>query len=74
MIHIILDQKNGKGLVNIVGEVDEVRNDFANLFEKLYEAAPDMFMDMVKVLTICTEHIKEEELKKHDQNNISDNG
>ena len=69
MIHIILDKKNGKGLVNITGELDEVRCDFANLFEKLYEAAPDMFMDMVNVLTICTEHIKEEELKKHDQNN-----
>ena len=70
MIHIILDQKNQKGLVNIVGERDEVRCDFANLFEKLYEAAPDMFMEMVSVLTICTEHIREEELKKHDQNNI----
>ena len=63
MIHIILDQKNNKGLVRIVGNSDEIEIDFANLFEQLYKIAPDVFMQMVRVLTAYLEHIKEEELK-----------
>lgn len=71
MIHIILDQKNNKGLVNIVGGRNEVRKDFSILFEKLYEASPDMFLELTEVLNIFAEHIVEEELKKNDQNDSS---
>lgn len=71
MIHIILDQENNKGLVNIVGGRNEVRKDFGILFEKLYEAAPDMFLELTEVLKIFAEHIVEEELKKNDQNDSS---
>ena len=74
MIHIILDQKNNKGLVRIVGNSDEIEIDFAYLFEQLHKVAPDVFMQMVHVLTAYLEHIKEEELEKHDQNNISNEG
>lgn len=71
MIHIILDQANNKGLINITGDNEEVQTDFANLFEKLYEAAPDMFLLFLNTLNKFGDHVKEEELKKNDQNNLS---
>lgn len=70
MIHIIIDSKSNKGLVNISGDHNEIRNEFANFFERLYEASPDMFLEMVNVLTQFTNHLKEE-LIKNDQNNSS---
>ena len=63
MVHIILDQESNKGLMNITGDTNEVRNDFANFFEKLYESAPDMFLQFVDVFQIYLNHL-EEELKK----------
>lgn len=71
MVHIILDQKNNKGLINITGDKEEVRTDFANFFERLYEAAPDMFLELLDILNVFTIHLQEEELKKNDQNNSS---
>lgn len=71
MVHIILDQQNNKGLINITGDKEEVRTDFANFFEKLYEFTPDMFLELLDILKVFTIHLQEEELKKNDQNNSS---
>lgn len=72
MIHIILDQQNNKGMINIKGSNLEVANDFANFIHKLYEATPEMYLLFLKVLEDqAHELIEEEEAKKNDQNNFS---
>lgn len=72
MIHIILDQKNNKGMINIQGDNLEVANDFANFIERLAEASPEMFILFLKVLEDHTnELIKKVEAKKNDKNNSS---
>ncbi len=72
MIHIILDQQNNKGMINIKGSDLEVANDFANFIHKLYEATPDLYLLFLKVLEDhAKELIKEEEAKRNDKNNSS---
>ena len=72
MIHIILDQENNKGVINIRGRSLEIANDFANLVRKLYEETPNIYLLLLKVLEDqANEIIKEEEAKKNDQNNFS---
>lgn len=72
MIHIILDQKNNKGMINIKGSNLEVANDFANFIHKLYEVTPDLYLLFLNVLEDhAKELIEEEEAKKNDQNNSS---
>ena len=65
MIHIILDQQNDKGMINIRGSHLELANDFANLVHKLYEETPDIYLLFLKVLEDqAHELIEEEEAKK----------
>lgn len=72
MIHIILDQQNNKGMINVRGSNLEIANDFANLVHKLYEETPDIYLLFLKVLEDqANEIIKEEEAKRNDQNNFS---
>lgn len=74
MIHIILDQENNKGMINIKGPNIEVANDFANLVRNLNEATPEIFLLFLKVLEDYTKELIEEEAKKNDQNNSSNEG
>lgn len=72
MIHIILDQENNKGLINIKGGSLEIANDFANLIRHLYEASPEHYLILLKVLEDQTkELITEEEAKRNDKNDFS---
>ena len=69
MIHIILDQQNNKGMINITGSNLEVANDFSNFIHKLYEATPDLYLLFLKVLEDHAKELIEEEEAKHDKNN-----
>lgn len=72
MIHIILDQENNKGMINLRGSNIELANDFANLIHKLYEETPDIYLLFLKVLEDqANELLKEEEAKRNDKNNSS---
>lgn len=71
MIHIILDQENNKGMINIKGSNLEVANDFSNFIHKLYEATPDLYLLFLKVLEDHAKELIEEEAKKNDKNNSS---
>lgn len=72
MIHIILDQQNSKGMINIKGSNLEVANDFANFIHGLYESSPESYLLFLKVLEDhAQELIKEKEAKKNDKNNSS---
>ncbi len=71
MIHIILDQQNNKGMINIKGSNLEVANDFSNFIHKLYEVTPDLYLLFLKVLEDHAKELIEEEEAKHDKNNSS---